>query len=116
MKDIAAKRLKEQRVVEEMIRLYCKHNHKDLQHNHNGMCEECYELAEYAKSRSEHCPFMETKTFCNNCKVHCYKPEMLAKIKTVMRYSGPRMLFHHPILAIWHLVCSIKEKKGQHHD
>ena len=51
MKDIAAKRLKEQCVVEEMIRLYCKHNHKDLQRNHNGMCEECYELAEYAKSR-----------------------------------------------------------------
>ena len=22
----------------------------------------------------ERCPFMENKTFCSACKVHCYKP------------------------------------------
>ena len=29
----------------------------------------------------------------------------------VMRFSGPRMLLHHPILAIWHLICSKREAK-----
>ncbi len=54
---------------------------------------------------------METKTFCSNCKVHCYKPEMREKIRIVMRYSGPRMLFVHPVMCLKHLIESKKEKK-----
>lgn len=54
---------------------------------------------------------METKTFCSNCKVHCYKPDMREKIREVMRFSGPRMLFYHPIMAIRHVMESRKEKR-----
>lgn len=28
---------------------------------------------------------------------------MTEEIRRVMRYAGPRMLYTHPILAIWHL-------------
>ena len=90
-----------------MIQLYCKKQ----QHSKDGLCPECAALDAYARMRSEKCPFMETKTFCSNCKVHCYKPEMREKIREVMRFSGPRMLFHHPIAAIRHVVESKKEKK-----
>ena len=38
-------------------------------------------LLDYAKHRSEKCPFMEEKTFCANCKVHCYKPEVREQIQ-----------------------------------
>ena len=75
------------------------------------MCPVCQELSDYAKLRSHKCPFMEQKTFCANCKVHCYKPEKREQIRQVMRFSGPRMLLHHPILAIWHLICSKREAK-----
>ncbi len=110
MDKVEKKRLREQHVVEEMIRLYCKKNHGLI----NGeMCQECKELVEYAKLRSEKCPFMKEKTFCANCKVHCYKPEKREKIRKVMRYSGPRMIFYHPILAMWHLITSKKEKMKQ---
>lgn len=68
-------------------------------------------LDAYARQRSSRCPFMETKTFCSNCKVHCYKPEMRQRIKEVMRYSGPRMLFVHPAACIRHLVETRREKK-----
>ena len=60
---------------------------------------------------TEKCPFMESKTFCSNCRVHCYCPDMRAKIRMVMRFSGPRMLFYHPVLAIRHLVESTKGKR-----
>ncbi len=106
--DIEKKRLKEQMVVEEMIRLYCKHNHHT-----SDLCFECKELVDYAKLRSAKCPFMKDKTFCVNCKVHCYKPEMREKIRTVMRYSGPRMIIYHPVLALWHLITSNQEKRRQ---
>ncbi len=111
MNKVEKKRQKEQYVVEEMIRLYCRKNHGKEGHASGGMCPECQKLADYAKQRSQKCPFMEQKTFCANCKVHCYKPEMREKIRAVMRFSGPRMLLYHPILATWHLICSMREKR-----
>lgn len=106
---VEQKRLKEQRVLEEMVAIYCKHHHAD--YKRGQLCPVCQDMADYAKQRSEKCPFMEHKTFCNNCKVHCYKPERREEIRKIMRYSGPRMLYVHPGMAIWHLVCSTKEKK-----
>lgn len=108
---IEKKRKKEQYVVTEMIALYCRKNHKNVD-KQNALCPECEKLATYAAARSEHCPRMEEKTFCANCKIHCYKPEMRERIRVVMRFSGPRMLLYHPILAIWHLITTIKEKRG----
>lgn len=101
------KRLKEQETVEEMISLYCRKKHKSK----DGLCKDCRELADYAKQRSEKCPFMENKTFCSACEVHCYSPVMRGKIKKVMRFSGPRMLFHHPVMAFRHLMTTKKQKK-----
>lgn len=107
MKSIEEKREREKLVVGEMIRLYCKKNHGTK----DELCPSCAELKQYAETRSDKCPFMETKTFCSNCRVHCYKPEMREKIREVMRFSGPRMLFYHPILAVSHLIESKKEKR-----
>lgn len=104
---IEAKRRKEQQVVEEMIRLYCRKNHSGYDSRTGKMCPECQALSDYAKSRSEKCPFMDGKTFCSNCKVHCYRPDMREKIRAVMRFSGPRMLLYHPLLAIWHVITTI---------
>ena len=55
-------------------------------------------------------PFMETKTFCSQCKVHCYKKDKREQIRKVMRFSGPRMLVYHPIMAIRHLYYQITDK------
>lgn len=108
MNKIEKKRQKEQYVVEEMIRLYCRKKHPKEERQEGQMCPECQRLSDYAKQRSQKCPFMEEKTFCANCKVHCYKPEMREQIRQVMRFSGPRMLIYHPVLAVWHLICSRK--------
>ncbi len=98
--DTESKREREKRVVSEMIGLYCRRNHHTKQ---GQLCAQCEELSTYASGRSDYCPFMETKTFCSNCKVHCYKPEMRKKIRAVMRFSGPRMIFYFktPGGAVW---------------
>lgn len=116
MDKIEKKRKKEQFVVDEMIRLYCRKNHKVDYKKNGGLCPDCKSLSDYARMRSEKCPFMAQKTFCANCTVHCYKPQMREEIRKVMRFSGPRMLFYHPILAFWHLICSKREKKNQKGD
>lgn len=104
MKSTLTKKEKEKRRVEERIRLYCMKNHGA------SLCLDCQALIDYAKQRSELCPFMEEKTFCSSCKVHCYQPTMRMKIKEVMRFGGPRMLFHHPVMAISHLIEEWREK------
>ncbi len=53
---------------------------------------------------------MAEKTFCAHCKVHCYRPEMREKIRKVMRFSGPRMIIYAPKTALWHMLCTIKER------
>ena len=106
MGDLATKREREKQVVSQIIALYCRKKHGGKKQ----LCPACAALDRYARQRSDRCPFMETKTFCSNCKVHCYKPEKREQIREVMRFSGPRMLLYHPGLAVWHLVCHIKEK------
>lgn len=108
MKDIKTKREREKMLVTEMIALYCRGNHGMKK---GRLCPDCAALTAYACERSDKCPFMETKTFCSNCKVHCYKPEMREKIRAVMRWSGPRMIFYHPVAAVRHLIEMKKEKR-----
>ena len=107
MKDVQTKREEEKRMVSEMISLYCRKNHGS---SRGTLCAQCAQLDAYARERSDRCPFMEEKTFCSNCKVHCYKPEMRERIRAVMRFSGPRMIFYHPGAALRHLVLSKREK------
>ena len=107
MKDISRKRAREKEVVSCMIRLYCKKKHRTRE----GLCPDCAALDAYARARSDRCPFMETKTFCSNCKVHCYRPDMREQIRAVMRFSGPRMLLVHPVMAVRHGIESLREKQ-----
>lgn len=109
MSKLNKKREKEQFIVKKMITIYCHKNHRTKV----DLCNECQALYDYTKKRIEKCPFMEEKTFCANCNVHCYKVDMREKIKEVMRFSGPRMLFYRPLLVIWHVICSKREKKSK---
>ncbi|EHN68306.1 nitrous oxide-stimulated promoter family protein [Aliivibrio fischeri] len=87
------------KTVSAMIEIYCKKHH-----NATHLCEECQQLMDYAEVRLDRCPYGENKPTCNTCPIHCYKPEPKEQMRRVMRFSGPRMLLHHPILAIRHLL------------
>ncbi len=95
---------KEKQVAKLMIKIFCKKKHKQIE-----LCKGCKELLNYVQIRAEKCPYKETKTFCSNCKTHCYKPDMREYIRTVMRFSGPRMILYHPVIAIKHLIATKKE-------
>ena len=112
MSKVESKRDREKKTVALMIRLYCKKKHGAKKE----LCPECQALHDYAMLRSDKCPFMETKTFCSNCKVHCYKKDMREKIREVMRFSGPRMILYHPVMAVRHVIESKKEKKRLERD
>ncbi len=104
--DLNEKRTQEQRMLEFMIQIYCRGNHKQGK----TICKECRQLLDYAAERTRKCPFMQTKSFCSACKVHCYAPDRRKKIQDVMRYAGPRMIFYHPLPAILHMYTTLRQK------
>ena len=88
-----------------MIHLYCNKVEKN-----KTLCSSCQQLLDYAFARLDKCPYGEAKTACKSCKVHCYKPQMRNKIKTVMCIIGPRMLFYAPLAAWRHFFQVTKSK------
>lgn len=106
-KHIETKRENEKALIQQMIGIYCKCKHKTK----NGLCEDCSSLLEYSHLRINRCPFMESKTFCSNCTVHCFRNEQREQIKKVMVFSGKRMIFHHPLIAINHVIQVKKQKR-----
>jgi hypothetical protein len=96
---------REEKTVAAMIHIYC-HDHHGATDN---LCTECAALADYARLRLEKCPYQDDKPTCANCPIHCYRLEMRDRIRTVMRYAGPRMLLRHPVLAVLHLSDGFKK-------
>ncbi|MFA7104569.1 MAG: nitrous oxide-stimulated promoter family protein [Dysgonamonadaceae bacterium] len=97
----------EKEVVIKMIDIYCQ-----AKHGKRGvLCKDCYEIKAYAMTRLDKCPFGEEKPTCKTCSIHCYKSDMKLKIKEIMRFSGPRMLFVHPKEAIRHMIKEMKREK-----
>lgn len=103
MNKIDQKRENEKKILKVMVDIYQRKHPQE-----SKMCEDLYK---YACLRIDKCPFMETKTFCSGCKVHCYQKEYRGQVKAVMRFSGKYMLFYHPILTIKHGWLSLKERK-----
>lgn len=89
----------EQQVIRQMIQLYCRQKEEN-----ETLCDSCRELLEYATRRLDRCHYGAAKPTCRKCPIHCYRPDMKARIQTEMRWAGPRMLFHHPLAAVQHLL------------
>ena len=94
-------RAREFEMIAAMLRMYCRAHHGRRQ---GAFCNDCKDLHDYARRRLERCVFGEAKPTCANCIVHCYKAAMRQRIRVVMRWAGPRMLWRHPILAVRHML------------
>ena len=75
---VSEKREREKAVVSQMIALYCRKRH----HGKDGLCPKCAELADYARHRTDLCPYMESKT-----------------------------IFYHPVLTVRHVTAVLAEKR-----
>ncbi len=96
----------ERKTIEVMVGMYCNNYHR----SGDEFCPDCSELLDYAASRLDKCPLQENKPSCAKCPIHCYKPSMSEKIRLVMRYSGPRLIRRHPVLALLHFAESLSKK------
>jgi hypothetical protein len=104
-----SRRLERERLtLEAMMRIYC--------HDHHGggqqLCRECGELLAYANQRLKQCRFGANKPTCAKCPVHCYQRDRREQIKVVMRYAGPKMVWRHAILSLWHFLDGFRKVSG----
>ena len=101
-------RMKRERItIKIMIEMFCNKKHSTK----NAICKDCSALLEYSMIRLDKCTFQDEKPTCGTCTVHCYQDDYRTKIKEIMRYSGKRILFKHPILTIKYLKDRRKSKK-----
>lgn len=100
---------RDRRTLEAMVALYCR----GLHGKGTGLCPDCAGLIAYSQARLAGCPFQDKKPTCARCPMHCYRPDMRAKIRSVMRYAGPRMFRRHPVLALLHMMDSVKRNKDE---
>ncbi len=98
-KPLGKHRQRELRTLSLMISLFEKQHSVTPEDAHDYSA-----LLAYATQRLARCRFGEDKPACKHCPLHCYQPAKREQIKAIMRWSGPRMLLYHPILAIRHLI------------
>lgn len=94
---------REKITVRVMVALYCRKHHHAAE-----LCDECLHLVAYAHDRLDRCRYGNQKLDCGGCKTHCYRKVEQAQIRAVMRFSGPRMLFYHPIESLKHAFIRLK--------
>ena len=105
---VAKRRAREQRTISQMVALYCADHHPDerTERAHCGepVCPDCKAIDDYCVKRTERCRSMEHKTNCEECGNHCYAPPQRDRIRAIMRHAGPRMMLHHPVAALRHML------------
>ena len=99
---------REYNTVKVMIELYCHKKHVKKK----GHCPDCSDLLEYARKRLARCPQYDHKIACKLCTIHCFREPFKSKIQEVMKFSGPKMIFHHPILALLHLFSTVLQVRA----
>jgi Nitrous oxide-stimulated promoter len=91
--------LRELATIEAMAQIYCADHHGG-----SKPCEDCQALIDYAAKRLAVCTFGDDKPVCAKCQIHCYGRAMRERVRDVMRYAGPRMIWRHPWLALMHVL------------
>ena len=109
--ELEKKRLQEQEIMGKIVVIYCR-GQKHPKQEGVSLCPACLKLLDYANQRTARCPRMAEKSFCSSCPAPCYQPEMRSRVKEVMRYAGPRMLLHNPLLLLRHLLADRGKTKA----
>jgi hypothetical protein len=95
---------REKTTVKVMIHICYGAHHRAAE----GLYQECRDLLQHALECLEKCSFQEDKPTRAYCPIHGYRPSTRGEIRVVMSYSGPRMLYRHPILAVRHVIDGLR--------
>lgn len=97
-----------------MAQIYCSAHHAEdaREKDEQGLCPDCAQAIAYSIERTRVCP-REHQGNCEDCPIHCYKPEQRQAIREIMAFAGPRMLTRHPVLTYFYLKKKLKNKRSK---
>ena len=90
------------KTLEAIGRIYCSAHHDSAEHDEAGLCPSCREAVSATFERASNCPNHQTGN-CEDCEIKCQRGDAQARIRQIMRYSAPRMLFRHPLMTLEYL-------------
>lgn len=93
---------KDRRTLEAIGLIYCRAHHHDCAKDATGLCPDCREAIEGTLDRTLHCPSNHQGN-CQDCSIHCQRGEAQQRIKAIMAYAAPRMLWRHPLMTVEYL-------------
>jgi hypothetical protein len=121
---------KDTRLLGDFTQMYCDGNHPEATKGRLSsdgvdlgvygrkvpvVCDGCAELLIYSEKRRAFCP-KDPKPFCSYCDTHCYKSDMREYMREVMRYAGPRSMWHgHAIDGLKHMIEGKRQKAAAEH-
>lgn len=113
--EITAKKIKsDAAMLARMVQIYCSDHHSDtvkgdiirqgiletLDLHETRLCRECGNLLVHGLVKRINCPF-DPKPRCKNCTEPCFSGEYRDFVKSVMRYSGLRLIKSGRIDLVW---------------
>lgn len=115
MEQLTSKQLQDLRILAAFIHLYCSSQHggkgeqmsplpEQLRSRWNknaALCPDCAAILEHGSKKRLACP-LKPKPSCKKCHIHCYGQEYRRKIRTIMAFSGRKMLLKGRIDYLWH--------------
>lgn len=109
---------RELRLLAKFIEVYCHDHHDaadaspiplrtlDIQQvigHMPSLCPQCAKLLAHAFTKRMNCP-MDPKPMCKHCPKHCYAPDYRQQIRTVMAYSGRKLVMRGRLDYLLHLL------------
>jgi hypothetical protein len=115
MNSLTKSQLDDLKILARFIELYCRAKHdrkasgevpvpellQSGKKRQMTLCRECAGLLEHGMKKRALCP-LDPKPACKNCRIHCYTPEYRQKIRTIMAYSGRKMILRGRLDYLWH--------------
>lgn len=99
---------KDRKTLEAIGRIYCDAYHEGPK-DASGLCPACRETVDATLARTQACPFNHEGN-CQDCEVHCQRGAAQKRIREMMRYSAPRMVFRHPLMTAGYLRKKISKR------
>ena len=98
---------REKLTIRKMVTLYCLAK----EHSVSGLCSRCSDVLFYAYERIEACSYLPgKKPACGLCRSNCFDVNRRRQFAEIMRRAGLRMMMHHPLLTVAHLMDAIRNR------
>lgn len=89
-----------------IIGMYCRAR----EHEAESLCADCSCLLHFIEDKLSDCPYGPHKFACRKCPKPCYDEAFRLRLREIMRYAGPRMMFWHPYLTVRHILAGMGKK------